>query len=59
MQHEKGDELLLSRADRVEEGTAVSQNAEPTEELDAKGNSTGHPPILWLSRRRHESRGRR
>jgi len=40
MEGEKGDELLLSPAERVGKRTSISQNAEAPEELDPKGIRT-------------------
>ena len=46
MQDEEGDKLLLSRAYRLSERTAVGENTEATEQLDAKKSPTGHGSIL-------------
>ena len=46
MKDEEGDELLLSRAYRLSERTAVGEDTEATEQLDAKKSPTSHGPIL-------------
>src|SRR6185503_11751772 len=46
MQDEEGDELLLSRADRLRERTAVGEDTEATEQFDAEGSPTSHGRIL-------------
>ena len=46
MEDEESDELLLSRAYWLSERTAVGQDTEATEQLDAKRSPTSHSPIL-------------
>ena len=46
MKDEEGDELLLSRAYRLSERTAVGEDTEATEQLDAKRSPTSHGSIL-------------
>jgi len=42
MEHQEGDELLLSRAWRTGGDAPVGENTEPSEQLDSQGGRNSH-----------------
>jgi hypothetical protein len=51
MEHQEGNELLLSRPRQTGRNTAFDQDTEPTKEFDAQGRSNSHPERLHMFER--------
>ena len=51
MEHQEGNELLLSRTWQTGTDMAFGEDIEPAEEFDAQGCSNNHRPRLYIFER--------